>query len=297
VPPGTYHLTLHFAETRRGLSPEHRAVTVLVNGSVAFEDVDILRTAGDLATAVRLTLGDVRPEAGVVAVTLRNDHGGEAICQALELAPGTGPAGDEPRFLERPERSAADNLLVNPGFEAGFTGVVGRMGDTGATGGWQYLFASPGRAYIFPESAYAIHPDWGLPVYHSGGEALRTHGHESAVTVVFQEVPVSPDTGYRASVWVRGSDLRGEGFGVDPSDEAVLRIHELDEAGNVVSEHRSRQQAEPNEWVRLSVDVTPALTTTRLRFLIETRIEGPYEEGHVTYDDAKVEPVEITHGQ
>jgi hypothetical protein len=287
VPPGDYHLVIHLAESRRSTASLHAAVTVLVNGEVMLEDVDVAATAGGLGRATHLVLEPLRPVAGAIEVRFRNDNGGEAICQALELVPGRGPAGHPPVRLAVAARTAG-NLLANPGFEAGFSGVLGRLGASGETGGWRYLFAGAGQAYVYPESAYIIHPDWGLPVYYAGQEALRTHGHEAAVTMVFQEVAVAQGAEYQASVWVRGCDLRGKGFGASPGDSAVLRIQEIGRTGEVVAEHRSIQAAVPNEWTRLEVLFPAQASTARVRFLLESRIDGPYDEGHITYDEASL---------
>jgi hypothetical protein len=47
---------------------------------------------------------------------------------------------------------------------------------------------------VWGESGYDVHPDWGLPVYHSGKQALRTHTDGGGHTLVYQDVSVAPNT-------------------------------------------------------------------------------------------------------
>lgn len=97
VGPGTYYVRLRFAE-RRVLDddPFGRAVTVLLNGQVVVEDLDVAATAGGRCRAVDLVFNGVQPRRGIIEVRCRNAHGGEAALQALEVGPGDGGTGAPP---------------------------------------------------------------------------------------------------------------------------------------------------------------------------------------------------------
>ena len=60
---------------------------------------------------------------------------------------------------------------------------------------------------------------------------------KDAHTQVYQDVPVSAQTAYRASVWVQPADLHGKGFGTHAGDSAGLSVIELDASGNALVEH------------------------------------------------------------
>jgi hypothetical protein len=247
--------------------------------------------------AVDLVFNDIEPESGVISVRFVGPPGGEAVCQALEVGPGDGGPGAKPVQLLTvattragngpPARvPAADgNLLLNPGFEDGAPGEVGSLGRKAGGQGWTYLFAGASQAYIWPESDYSAHPDWGLPAFHAGQQALRTHGDGQGHTLIFQDTAVQPQTPYTASVWVRAVDLRGKGFGTDASDSAALQVQELDAAGKVVVQHPKQVVTRPGEYVRLAIPFTTSTATARVRFILDTLIACHYTEGHVTYDD------------
>lgn len=286
VAPGTYYARLKFAETRN-VDPAARTVTVLVNGDELVTDMDITATAGGLNNAVDLVLTGIEPQNGVIEVRLRNDHQGEAILQALEVGPGDGGEGATPVCLP-PEKAATQeegNLLKNPGFEDGVTGTVGSFGSRGSGPGWNYLVAGPSQCYIWGESGYDIHPDWGLPVFHTGKEALRTHTEGRGHTIVSQEIAVQPSTSYRASVWVQPIDLHGQGFGKPPGDSAGLWIQELNAAGGIVVDHPKCEVTKAGPYQELAIDFTTNTATTKVRFILDTVIAAKYDQGHVTYDD------------
>jgi hypothetical protein len=113
--------------------------------------------------------------------------------------------------------------------------------------------------------------------------------------VAYQEVEVSPNTAYRASVWVSAADPHGHGFGTRPGDSAGLILQELDENGQPLLDHpkvavtvgspRSAAQG----YAELSQSVVTTPTTARVRFIVDTEIGEPYNEGHVTYDDCSLD--------
>ncbi|MBP7935166.1 MAG: hypothetical protein KA354_11015 [Phycisphaerae bacterium] len=308
VGPGTYHARLKFMETRN-IEPKLRAITVHINGQEMVANLDLCATAaGDtpartvadmhaglkplasgLVKPVDLVFNNLAPLNGVISIRFSNTLGGEAMVQAIEVGPGDGGQGAKPITLKLTaagEPASPDgNLLSNGSFEQGMPGDLGSMGKTGGGSGWQYLFAGASMAYIFPESAYAIHPQWGLPVLHGGKEAIRTHTHGRGHTIIWQDVEVKPDTRYAAAVWVRADDLHGQGFGADPGDSAGLWIQEFDERGVLVVDHPKQAVAKPCDFTRLNRSFTTSKTTVRVRFLLDTVIAASYEQGHVTYDD------------
>ena len=96
---------------------------------------------------------------------------------------------------------------------------------------------------------------------------------------------MQPGKTYAASAWVQGVDLHGKGFGRDPRDSAGLILVELDEQGATVREHDKMSIRDAGAYQRVEKEVTTAPATRRLRFILDTVIHCPYNEGHVTYDD------------
>lgn len=284
VGPGQYHVRLKFAETRR-VDPRLRAVTLHLNGREVVSQMDVAATAGGFHRAVDLVFNGVRPEHGVIALRFTGNPGGEAMVQAIEVGPGPGGTGAMPISVSPSERQ---NLLVNPGFEAGALGALGALEAKQSGLGWNYLFLSPSQSYIWPESAYSIHPNWGLPVFHTGQEALRTHTDGNGHTVIYQDVQVTPNTPYRASVWVRAEDLHGRGFGTHPGDSAGLWIQEWDANGHLRVTHPKVAVTTAGDYRKLEVPFVTDKTTTKVRFILETVIASPYNEGHVTFDDCEL---------
>jgi len=282
VGPGRYHVRLKFAETRP-IEPRLRAVTVHLNGQEVVTKMDVAATAGGFRRAVDLVFDDVRPQHGIIALRFTGSGGGEAMVQAIEVGPGPGGTGATPIAVSGP--AAGENLLVNPGFEEGALEAVGALGARQSGFGWHYLFAGPGQSYIWPESAYSIHPEWGLPVFHSGKEALRTHTDGHGHTVVYQEVEVKPNTRYTASVWVRAVDLQGRGFGTQAGDSAGLWVQEWDANGHLRVNHPKVAVTTAGDYRELQVPFTTGPATTKVRFILDTVITSPYTEGHVTFDD------------
>jgi hypothetical protein len=288
VAPGRYHLRLKFAETR-SLPPSSRALTVQVNGKTMISGLDVAATAGGMRRAADLVFDDISPAAGVIEVRILPTYSGEAMVQAMEAGPGPGGAGNTPVTLSPAEGGASVNLLVNPGFEETAGGVVGRMGDTVPVAGWTYFFASPAQSYIWTESDYAQHPDWGMPEFHGGHQALRTHTDGNGHTIIYQDVPVQPKTAYGASVWVRAADLHGKGFGASPGDAASLVIHEHGICGKFLADLGTVSVTHAGPFAELTKTFTTGEKGAKVRFILDTVIGGPYNEGHVTWDDASLQ--------
>jgi hypothetical protein len=288
VGPGAYYARLKFAETRT-IDPKLRTVTVFVNGREAITNMDIAATGGGFGRAVNVVLHDIEPLNGVIDLRFLGPPGGEAIVQAIEVGPGDGGEGAEPVSVSAATSAEAaapgGNLLRNPDFEGGVNGQVATLSPGGGGFGWNYLFASPAQSYIWGEAAYSEHPDWGLPAFHHGREAIRTHTDGHGHTVIYQDVAVVPEATYNATTWVRAVDLHGKGFGKDACDSAGLWLQELDKDGRIVANHLKVAVTTACEYKALSRTFKTTKTTAMVRYLLDTVIGCPYTEGHVTYDD------------
>jgi hypothetical protein len=53
----------------------------------------------------------------------------------------------------------------------------------------------------------------------------------------------------------------------------------------VVREHDLAALKKAGPYTQLSSTITTGKTTTKVRFMLDTVLECPYTEGHVTYDD------------
>ena len=114
VGPGSYHARLKFCETRN-IKPKQRAVTIHINDEEKVANMDIAATAGGqdkslstkpdgdpytvwsgLNRAVDLVFNDIKPKNGVIAIRFSAPEGGEAIVQAIEIAPEPGAQGAKP---------------------------------------------------------------------------------------------------------------------------------------------------------------------------------------------------------
>ncbi len=297
VGPGTYHARLKFLESRTG-DVKQRAMTVWINGREVVAGFDIAGTAAAAAKAasglgrpVDLVFNDIAPVNGVISIRFAGTFGGEAIVQAIEIGPGDGGKGAAPVCLPpsaATRSTPGGNLLRNPGFEDGVEPMVASLGGTGGGKGWAHLVAGPSQCYIWAESAYLAHPDWGLPVYHSGKEALRTHTDGHGHTIVWQDVEIDPGAEYTASVWVQGVDLHGKGFGRHPCDSAGLIVQELDKAGAIVAAHAKAAITAAGDYRQVSRTFVANARTAKVRFILDTVIACPYDQGHATYDDCSL---------
>jgi Malectin domain len=290
VGSGRYYVRLKFAATR-GLSSQSNCFDIRINGRPVVQRLDVAATAGGPNRAVDLVFNDVAAQHGAIEVRFTaartsDSLRGQAFVQALELGPGDGGAGANPVTLPGP--MPGGNLLLNPGFEETVHGATGGPGSSGLLAEWNYALAGSTPSYVWQELDYNQHPDWGLPEFHNGQGALRTHTDQSGSVRIHQDVEVSAHSRCTASVWVRAVDLRGKGFGTHPDDSAGLIIAELDAAGKLLRRHDKVELKKAGPYTRLSRTITTGPDTAQIRFLLETDIHCPYQEGHVTYDDASV---------
>lgn len=287
VGPGTCHARLKLAESR-DVEPRLRVLRIDINGRATVKHLDITATAGGLNRATDLVFNDIQPKRGVIALRFRNRFGGEATVQAIEVGPGDGGQGATPVCLAGPELTAG-NLLVNAGFEMGVAGTTGSNGSRGGGLGWAYAFLGKHRSYVWGETGFKIHPQWGLPKPRTGKEALRTHTDADGHNVVYQDVEVAPRTAYRASVWVRAADLHGKGFGTHASDSAGLIIEERDEDGKLVLRHPKVAVTRAGDYTELAKTFTTGERTVVVRYVLDTVLACKYDRGHVVYDDCSLE--------
>jgi len=103
VGPGTYHVRLKFAATR-GLDPRTNCVTVQINGREVVRKMDVAATAGGPNRAIDLVFNDISPRNGVIDLRfLGGDPDkkivGEAFVQAIEVGPGPGGPGAQPKTV------------------------------------------------------------------------------------------------------------------------------------------------------------------------------------------------------
>jgi hypothetical protein len=290
VGPGRYHVRLKFAATR-GLDARRNCFDIRLNGKRVVERLDVAATAGGPQRAVDLVFSDVAPSHGVIEIrftaarTMQGDQvvRGEAFVQAVEVGPGRGGSGAKP--VSAPAPQLTGNLLLNPGFEETSNGIVGGPGVKSTLAGWTCEFTGPSQSYVWQESDYSRHPDWGLPEIRTGRGALRTHTDGQGRTRIFQDVEVLPKTRYTASVWVRTADLRGKGFGQNTNDSASLAITELNASGQVLRQHPKVELKTAGRYTRHSTTVLTGEATAAVRFVLEGILHCRYEEGHITFDD------------
>ena len=105
-------------------------------------------------------------------------------------------------------------------------------------------------------------------------------------------MPVLPQTEYRASVWVQGVDLHGNGFGAEPGDSAGLCIQELGQDGKLLVDHGKAAITDAGDFREVVQTFTTGDQTTQVRFILDTVIGAPYHQAHVTYDDCELRAVE-----
>jgi hypothetical protein len=67
-----------------------------------------------------------------------------------------------------------------------------------------------------------------------------------------------------------------------------LRVQELTADGSLVLDHAKLEVTEACDYAELAAELTTSPRTARLRFILDTTIGAPYNEGHVTYDDCAV---------
>ncbi len=159
-----------------------------------------------------------------------------------------------PRSIDFDLRTAASNLLFNPGFDepAGWL-----------SGGWQ----TDGPGLAQPESWSGL---WGATHCQSMPEAVYVRGPD-AWGRIYQDVPVLPSTHYTAAVrFLAATDHRyGSVWGQDPGQQAALFVQELDSTGAPIgSEQMVYANVTPqnrDEWKSLSLSLTTSATTAQVR--------------------------------
>jgi hypothetical protein len=210
---------------------------------------------------------------------------GEAFVQAIEIGPGSGGQGAIPVPSAAVSRARTGNLLFNPGFEETHDGTMAEKSGRDVRNEWTTELTGSTNCYMWQESAFSQHPDWGVPEFHSGQGAIRVHADVDCHTLIYQDIEVRPEATYTGSVWVRAADLRGKGFGHSTTDSAGLVLRELDGTNRLLLKHDLVALKKSGPYTQLSSTITTGKRTTKVRFMLDTVLNCPYTEGHVTYDD------------
>ena len=71
----------------------------------------------------------------------------------------------------------------------------------------------------------------------------------------------------------------------------ILRGHDAEDPPLTV-DHGKLEVTEACDYAELTRTFTTGEATVKLRFILDTVIGGPYDEGHVTYDDCSLARVE-----
>jgi hypothetical protein len=292
VGPGTYFMRLKFAATR-GLDTRKNCFNIHLNGKEVVRSLDVAATAGGPNKAVDLVFNHVAPENGVLKIRFTSQRvaegdqvlRGEAFIQAIEVGPGSGGRGATPVASTAAAIVGAGNLLLNPGFEETCDGTQVLRQGRDERNEWTAELNGSTNCYIWQESAFSQHLDWGPPEFHSGQGAIRVHADVNCHTMIYQDVEVHPNTTYTGSAWVRAADLHGKGFGQSATDSARLVLVELDDANKQVCKHDLGALRKPGPYTQFSSTITTGKGTTKVRFTLDTVVHCPYTEGHVTYDD------------
>jgi hypothetical protein len=288
VGPGRYHVRLGFAAAR-GEATAGSCTNLDINGRRVLNHLDVEATAGGPDRAVDLVFDDLEPLHGTIELRFTGSRvkrgeevvETEAFVQAIAIGPGPGGQGATPAVAR--VEAAPPELLRNPGFERDAPSGLGAGGHSLTGSGWTAFFLSPSQSYIWRESDYSRHPDWGLPEFHSGKQAIRTHSDGQGHTRIAQDVRIEPGKAYAAY-------LHGRGFGTDPGDSAGLVIEELGAKGELLRQHPRVEVKDAGPYRRLECRFTSGPDATSIRFALDTVIACAYTEGHVTYDDCALAP-------
>jgi len=174
------------------------------------------------------------------------------------------------------------NVLVNPYFEDGVLNYGGT--GTASGNGWNYQMTAGDNA-IRAESYYLYDgaaPNFGIPAYHHGKEAIRFRTGGSGGCLIYQDADILPNTDYKASVWVKTWGNFGQ-----TGDKAGIRLKELDSAGNELRDLGFVGiTAASDSYQKIS---TPILHTganaAKVRYILESFVTSDYTSAAVTYDD------------
>ena len=90
VGPGTYSVSLKFAERRAQDDPNRRPMNVSINGHVVIEALDVAAKAGGARKSLDLRFEGIRPRNGIIEIRFTGTNGGEAFVQAIEVSPRNG---------------------------------------------------------------------------------------------------------------------------------------------------------------------------------------------------------------
>jgi hypothetical protein len=292
VGPGKYFVRLKFAATR-GLDTQKNCFNISLNGREVVRNLDVAATAGGPNKAADLVFNRLTPQNGVIDIrftSVRVAEGdqavrGEAFVQAIEVGPGSGGRGATPVASAAAGLAGIGNLLLNPGFEETRDGTQAQKRGKDTRSEWTAELTGSTNCYMWQESAFSQHLDWGPPEFHSGQGAIRVHADVDCHTMIYQDIDVRPETTYTGSVWVRAADLHGKGFGHRTNDSAGLVMVELDDTNKSLRKHDLVALKKAGPYTQLSSTIITGKTTTKVRFMLETVLKCPYTEGHVTYDD------------
>jgi hypothetical protein len=68
-------------------------------------------------------------------------------------------------------------------------------------------------------------------------------------------------------------------------DSAGFVLMELDDTNKQIRKHNLVALRKAGPYTQLSSTITTGMSTTKVRFMLDTALKCPYTEGHVTYDD------------
>jgi hypothetical protein len=292
VGPGKYFVRLKFAATR-GIDTQKNCFAIRLNDREVVRNLYVAATAGGPNKAADLVFDDVTPENGVITIrftSLRVAEGdqsvrGEAFVQAIEVGVGSGGRGATPVPSAAASTAWTGNLLLNPGFEETREGTLVQKHGKDNRAEWTADLSGSANCYLWQESDFSQHPNWGPPELHSGHGALRVHADVDCHTLIYQDIDVQPETTYTGSVWVRAADLHGKGFGHSAADSAGLVLRELDATNKLLRKPELVAAKQAGHYAQLTSTITTGKTTTKVRFVLDTVLNCHYTEGHVTYDD------------
>ena len=297
VGPGKYYARLKFAATH-DIDYDVQGTTILINGKEVITKMNVDATAGGKNRAVDLVFNDIEPHNGIIEIRFvgnlyANSPGcitrGEAFVQAIEVGLGNGGEGAVPISIEHDPTldTPKSNLLKNSGFEEGGVELYGGNGEYKQNQGWTCAILVGGRSYIWNESAN-VRTESGLPEVHSCDEAIRTYTEGNGHTRIYQDVAVEPNSSYSASIWVRATNLKGDGFGRDSKDSAGLILEELDKDDKIVVSHSKIELKTDSPYKKLEKNFKTSHQTVKIRYILDTIIGCHYAKGHVTYDDCEL---------
>jgi len=105
VGPGARYVRLKFAEHQYS-GPRQRAMTIYINDQKMVDGFDVFATAGAVNRAVDLVYNQIQPQNGVLAIRFVGEsiegRPTEAMVQAIEVGPGDGGRGSQPKTIYCP---------------------------------------------------------------------------------------------------------------------------------------------------------------------------------------------------